>query len=439
MVTKTKKADRIFKGIYPGHNFVLVLNQKNMLFGWGNNEYGQLGIEKKYEISTLIEIPLSFLETGESVKTASCGKGHTLLLTSHHRVFVSGLNDAGQLGLGHQESKEAFEELQFLELFHDEIITDIAAGLNHSTALTSLGRVFGWGTNKLTQLSIPTTTQKVLIPQIIELPLNQDEWVISLSTGSDHSVVLTNENRLIAWGENEFGQVGKRDSRAPHQIKLKRTYQGEYPEKIITTHDQTFILMNTHRYFGLGNNQFFRLGPKKKPYSYSPLDFISLYGDFNPIPRSKMNYLDPLVNAKFKKKEYVTYLTGNEDLTIAATNVKASSNVSINQIKTYVFGAAATFKGYFTDHVLLRFFRWFFRFRQLFTYTRYLGRFGYILKKPTPFSIIKSRKSKYQKNESIIHVECKGNYCYFSTSEANLIAVQTRLSFKKTTLKHPNV
>lgn len=78
-----------------GFNYSLVLDRKQNLFSFGNNEFGQLGIgtfDNQYS-------PQRVVLEGQVIAIASGGR-HCMALTDTGRLFAWGANENGQLGLG---------------------------------------------------------------------------------------------------------------------------------------------------------------------------------------------------------------------------------------------------------------------------------------------------------------------------------------------------
>ena len=79
----------------------------------------------------------------------------------------------------------------------------LSAGVNHSLAATSDGRVYAWGTNGSNQLGDGTTTQRnspTLVPVV--------SGITMVAAGSAHSLAATHDGRLYAWGSNGSGRLG---------------------------------------------------------------------------------------------------------------------------------------------------------------------------------------------------------------------------------------
>lgn len=70
-------------------------------------------------------------------------------------------------------------------------IIAVAAGANHSLALTSAGTVTAWGLNSSGQTNVPPGLSCVL----------------AIAAGNDFSLALTVNGTVVAWGDNNYGQT----------------------------------------------------------------------------------------------------------------------------------------------------------------------------------------------------------------------------------------
>ena len=86
------------KQFYNGYQFALALTNDNNIYGWGNNEHGQLG--KGYTNLNKIFKPNLINGLNEEIIEMSCGSAHSLVLTSDGVVYGWGGNTYGQIGGG---------------------------------------------------------------------------------------------------------------------------------------------------------------------------------------------------------------------------------------------------------------------------------------------------------------------------------------------------
>ena len=125
-----------------GLDFVLGIDNDNKLYGWGRNNYGQLG---KSMINGVFNKPALIGGLNNiSMKQIFCGSFHTLMLTSDRLVCGWGDNRHGQIGCG-KESGEYISITTHIDSLLN--IKSIHCSFNKSFALTDNGMVFSWGQN----------------------------------------------------------------------------------------------------------------------------------------------------------------------------------------------------------------------------------------------------------------------------------------------------
>jgi alpha-tubulin suppressor-like RCC1 family protein len=93
---------------------------------------------------------------------------------------------------------------QLNQYLNDKQIIDICFGSGHSLVLTNNGEVYAWGLNSDQQV-----WDKRYSNQMIPIKVNgfNDEKVIMISCGYCHSMALTESGRVFSWGDNSDGQL----------------------------------------------------------------------------------------------------------------------------------------------------------------------------------------------------------------------------------------
>jgi alpha-tubulin suppressor-like RCC1 family protein len=182
------------------------------VFIWGHNAYGKLSLPGSDSKSTPVDITDNFdLNENETVIFIEAGRDHNGLITSEGRVFTWGANAYGQLGNGltlNPWESVVYEpsEITFI-LEEEDFIIDLEFGNNHSLALSYMGQAFVWGSNEENQLGVEDT--EVHSPMSINTALAiPDVKVSAISVGYDHTGILTDEGRLFVAGDNAFNQLG---------------------------------------------------------------------------------------------------------------------------------------------------------------------------------------------------------------------------------------
>jgi alpha-tubulin suppressor-like RCC1 family protein len=184
-----------------GWNFCVCVS-KNGVFGWGDNEFGQIGngiFNKNY--TTFQQI--GFFKNPKEIISISCG-GEFCICVSKKGVFSWGENSYGQLGIGNHKHQSYPQPIEFFKN-PDDIIT-LSCGFDFCMCIYKDG-IFSWGDNSVGQLGIGNKNQSAHhSPQRIEFFKNTKE-IISLSCGG-HFCMCVCKNGLFGWGENYFGQLG---------------------------------------------------------------------------------------------------------------------------------------------------------------------------------------------------------------------------------------
>jgi len=175
------------------------------IWSWGDNAYGQLGTGDNYGeyMPTVISVPL---QQGTQIIQIAAGGHHTLALDDSGHVWAWGANDQGQLGIGRITDQNF--PIQVKDQSGNSVlegIVYIAAGAKHSLAVTSDGAVWAWGWNEYGQLGHGDTISTSL-PVEVSLPLGT--YIEMVSAGDHHSVGKTSAGNVMAWGRNIQGQLG---------------------------------------------------------------------------------------------------------------------------------------------------------------------------------------------------------------------------------------
>ena len=140
-----------------------------------------------------------------TVKAVSAGCYHSLALSTKGQILAWGDNGNGQLGNGTTTASDLPLLISF-EISHPVgRITQLSAGWFDSLALTSSGAVLAWGDNDNGQLGNGNTTSYPS-PQFVKLPPHTK--VHAIKPGGLYNMVLTTSGRILAWGLGADGELG---------------------------------------------------------------------------------------------------------------------------------------------------------------------------------------------------------------------------------------
>jgi alpha-tubulin suppressor-like RCC1 family protein len=197
-----------------GSGYSLAVTSTGQLYAFGENRYGQLGIPTNSGTDTPNPTPTLVSLPGASgpVTQVAAGGYHSLVVTSTGQLYAFGNNDEGQLGVSTDSGAETPNPTPTLVRLPGASgpVTQVAAGVWFSLALTSTGQVYAFGENGFGQLGngngIDTDTPNPT-PTLVGLP-GASGRATELAAGGFHSLVVTSTGQLYAFGEDRWGQLG---------------------------------------------------------------------------------------------------------------------------------------------------------------------------------------------------------------------------------------
>ncbi len=152
---------------------------------WGRNQFGQLGngtTSPSTQPGSTVPVQAD-LPAGTTATAVAGGYGFSVALTSTGQVLAWGQNDVGQLGDGTFTDRTT--PLQ-VHLPAGTTVTAIAAGDDYVLALTSNGQVLAWGYNEWGQLGNGVTGGESDVPVAVHLPAGTT--VTAISSGAGHAL-----------------------------------------------------------------------------------------------------------------------------------------------------------------------------------------------------------------------------------------------------------
>uniref|UniRef100_A0A1A9WLI1 HECT domain-containing protein n=1 Tax=Glossina brevipalpis TaxID=37001 RepID=A0A1A9WLI1_9MUSC len=241
------------------------------IYCWGNTMHGELGLGGIEDDQILIPRKMNWSPPNSCIIQVSCGRWHTLFLTSDGKVFSCGSNDNGQLG--HELATKRPQLVAELDI----AIVRISCGARHSIALNEWGQLFSWGHNDYGQLGLSNGPNVVSVPKIIRQLVAKT--VVQIACGNNHSLALTNCGELYSWGSNIYGQIGVSSggevvySCSPLLIT---SLQGIPIAFVACGGNHSFVISKSGAVFGWGRNNAGQLGLNDYKNRYYPTQLKTL-------------------------------------------------------------------------------------------------------------------------------------------------------------------
>lgn len=192
-----------------GNFHALAVLEDGRLFSWGWHAWGGLGRGGSYLVPGAVEFSESF--GGRKVRQAVAGYVHTLILADDGSLFACGNNNGAYTYLGNED--DAREQYTFtpvavrMQELGGRTIVQLAAGAGHSLALADDGSLYAWGKSSLGHPFLSSIQVPVEVPESgARLGRKASRLASGVRSNTQH--VVTEDGRLIGWGNNSLGQVG---------------------------------------------------------------------------------------------------------------------------------------------------------------------------------------------------------------------------------------
>eukprot|EP00742_Colponemidia_sp_Colp-10_P006997 GILJ01007510.1.p1 GENE.GILJ01007510.1~~GILJ01007510.1.p1 ORF type:complete len:672 (+),score=107.52 GILJ01007510.1:43-2058(+) len=205
-----------------GYEHTAVVTDANEVFVWGEMEVGsestgtdgvvqrsETGEENEEEeeeeqfdtVDMQCKPRMLPLLDGVVVRSISCGKMFMLLLGDDGRVWGMGANSHGQLGLPETEYRCVPEYVSSIK----GVVKQISCGLEHSLVLTDAEKVYAFGNNCNGQLAADAETEYSSTPKLIRELKGR---IIQVSAGYNHNAAISDTGAIFTWGQGDNGQLG---------------------------------------------------------------------------------------------------------------------------------------------------------------------------------------------------------------------------------------
>ncbi|TKR97014.1 hypothetical protein L596_010943 [Steinernema carpocapsae] len=175
----------------------LLLSADNMVYSWGDNKCGQLGLGNRRNRGspTIIEVL-----SGKGIVKIAAGNQFSLFCSTKGVVLVCGQKKY----LGNGSTGDDCLKPKVIDSLLKVDITEIACGGEHAIAVDSEGKVYVWGSGLNGRLG--TGTEEFVTTAIeITIPLGQK--ITNVRCGCDSTALLTTSGIMLAMGSNKYNKL----------------------------------------------------------------------------------------------------------------------------------------------------------------------------------------------------------------------------------------
>jgi alpha-tubulin suppressor-like RCC1 family protein len=194
--------------IAAGNYHSLALCTDGSVAAWGNNSSGQLGNGTTLDSSVPVIVSTSGVLAGKTVVAIGTGQSHSLALCSDGTVAGWGSNSGGQLGNGSSGTVRLEPVAAYRGgILAGKTVTALKGGNAHTLALCADGTLAAWGSNSRGQLGINSLANQILPVQVIQTGALAGKTVVGIGCGNTHSLAVCSDGSMAGWGNNGTNQL----------------------------------------------------------------------------------------------------------------------------------------------------------------------------------------------------------------------------------------
>ena len=265
-----------------GRAHTLALTEDGTLCSWGSNSSGQLGNSNTFDSSVAVDVTIPDFLMGKEIATVAAGGDASYVLCSDGTLAAWGENSSGQLGDGLSRVNSLVPlNLTGKGALATRTVVAIVAGNEHCLALCDDGRVVAWGANAHGQLGCGDTASTNPPRLVIANGVLAGKNVVSITAGWKHSMALCSDGSIAAWGGNDFGQLGNystADSSVPVSVLKIAGLSGKTVTGISAGGSHSLAVTSDGSVAAWGLNSSGQLGNGGNNNSYVPVGVSRISG-----------------------------------------------------------------------------------------------------------------------------------------------------------------
>ncbi|MCL2503591.1 MAG: cell wall-binding repeat-containing protein [Coriobacteriia bacterium] len=268
----------------------------DMLWGWGDNDYGQLGDYSTSNRRNPVLVTNS-VSTMTSARTISGGSEHAVAITQDGSLWATGRNNYGQLGTASTSARS----LSFVRIGSATDWQAVSAGTNHSLAVRGDGSLWAWGANGSGRLGDGTTTDRGAPVQVQAPPLEPDTTPPVTTSDAVASYTGTAVIRLTAADPVVPGQVapsGVKEIRYRFDSGTEAAVAGAVATvtaSTVGTHTLLFWAVDNNNNTEAQRTATFTVGPGVAPDTTPPVTESDAVGSYTGTAVIRLSATDPTV------------------------------------------------------------------------------------------------------------------------------------------------
>ncbi|KAH8340486.1 hypothetical protein KR067_012484, partial [Drosophila pandora] len=181
------------KQVVCSENQVLLLSQEGKLHAW--------------RLSKPEAEPQPLEEAGHETFISiagHCEGRHFMAIDSNHNAYSWGAGEDHRLGHGDTHARAVPTKIAALE---QHCVQSVFCGCTYSAVITCGGNLLTWGRGTYARLGHGNSDDRCL-PTLVAALAEHTVVDVALGSGDAHSLALTSEGLVFAWGDGDYGKLG---------------------------------------------------------------------------------------------------------------------------------------------------------------------------------------------------------------------------------------
>lgn len=199
---------KTFQQLSVGYGHACAITNDNLVYCWGYNNEGQTGSLNLNDQNRPVLVNNGLL-SGKKVLSVMAGYEHSCVLTDENKIYCWGRNNYGQLGNGNFLNSLTPVELDMSGVLSGKTIKQLSSyGSNSNCVLTTEGLVYCWGSNTDSQLGNGQYTNSAVPVAVNTSGVLSGKTITQISVGFRSACAKDSNDDLYCWGNNASGTLG---------------------------------------------------------------------------------------------------------------------------------------------------------------------------------------------------------------------------------------
>ena len=187
-----------------GYEHSCAIMSDDSVYCWGNGQYGALGTNSTTSSTVPVPVYTQDVLNGKTIKQITTGYYHTCVIASDDKDYCWGYGTFGRLGNNSIVQKNAPYPVRE---FATTVVSQIAAGNEHTCSLNSEGKLYCWGKGINGELGRDVFLGSNT-PTAVNMSNFGTESVKQVVAGDKFTCASTVEGTAFCWGSNATGRTG---------------------------------------------------------------------------------------------------------------------------------------------------------------------------------------------------------------------------------------